>query len=148
MDGAGAGRPWYGYYGGYFTPYPVYASPSLWLTDYLIAATLEAAYEERMADALASAGNSYADSGQSAPMSPEVKQAIADEVRRQIDRERAEGQNRRCFRRTGRHLFARQRAACVRGACSATSVNSNAGECSIGEGDVLQMNGAPPPNST
>ena len=41
--------PWYGYYGGYFTPYPVYASPSLWLTDYLIAATLESAYQERMA---------------------------------------------------------------------------------------------------
>ena len=28
------------------------------------------------------------------------------------------------------------------------AVNSNAGECSIGEGDVLQMNGAPPANST
>jgi len=27
-------------------------------------------------------------------------------------------------------------------------VNSNAGDCAIGEGDVLEMNGAPAPNST
>ncbi|HXA49200.1 MAG TPA: hypothetical protein VNV86_02785, partial [Candidatus Acidoferrum sp.] len=50
-----AGRPRYGYYGGYFTPYPTYASPSLWLTDYLIAATLQSAYEERMAARAAAA---------------------------------------------------------------------------------------------
>src|SRR5579875_1951933 len=31
-----AGNPWYGYYGAYFTPYPVYPSASVWLTDYLI----------------------------------------------------------------------------------------------------------------
>ena len=34
------GDPWYGYYRGYFTPYPVYSSPGLWLTDYFIASTL------------------------------------------------------------------------------------------------------------
>src|ERR1035437_590564 len=85
------GSPWYGYYGGYFTPYPVYASPSLWLTDYMIAATLQAAYQERMASHMAS-GNMYQDAA-AAPMTPEVKQAIADEVRRQIDLERAAGQD-------------------------------------------------------
>ena len=37
-----AGASWYSYYG--FTPYPVYASPAFWLTDYLIAADLQAAY--------------------------------------------------------------------------------------------------------
>jgi hypothetical protein len=139
-----SGRPWYGYYGGYFTPYPVYASPSLWLTDYLIAATLEAAYQERMDARSASAGNMYADNGgQSAPMTPEVKQAIADEVRRQIDRERAEGQNAggqdsNIFADNGPHVFV---------AHTTFAVNSNVGECSIGEGDVLQMNGPPPMNS-
>jgi hypothetical protein len=34
--------PWLGYYG--FTPYPVYAGPAYWLTDYLLAADLAAAY--------------------------------------------------------------------------------------------------------
>jgi hypothetical protein len=138
------GSPWYGYYGGYFTPYPVYASPSLWLTDYLIAATLESAYQEKMAAAqAASAGNMYASGGgQSAPMSPEVKQAIADEVRRQIDRERAAGQNgnpQDIFAENGPHVFV---------ASAPLMVDSNAGECTIAEGDVLQMNGPPPMNSS
>jgi hypothetical protein len=141
-----AGRPWYGYYGGYFAPYPVYASPSLWLTDYLIAATLEAAYQERMADRAAYAGNMYVDSGQSAPMSPEVKQAIADEVRRQIDRERAEGQSSNAFGGQDTPFFA-DNGPHVFVVHATFAVNSNAGECSIGEGDVLQMNGAPPANS-
>ena len=38
------GAPWYGYYGGYFAPYPTYPSAAFWLTDYLIAANLQAAY--------------------------------------------------------------------------------------------------------
>jgi hypothetical protein len=137
--------PWFGYYGGYFTPYPVYASPSLWLTDYLIAATLEAAYEDRMA--ARSMSNSYVDGGQSTPMSPEVKQAIADEVRRQIDRERAEGQNANAFGGQDTNLFG-DNGPHVFVVHAAYQVNSNAGECSIGEGDVLEMNGAPPANST
>ncbi len=36
--------PWYGYYGAYFAPYPVYPSAAFWLTDYLIATSLQAAY--------------------------------------------------------------------------------------------------------
>lgn len=39
-----AGAPWYGYYG--FTPYPYYAGPAFWLTDYLVAANLQAAYAD------------------------------------------------------------------------------------------------------
>ena len=38
------GAPWYGYYGGYFAPYPVYPTAAFWLADYLIAANLQAAY--------------------------------------------------------------------------------------------------------
>jgi hypothetical protein len=36
------GSPWLGFYG--FNPYAVYAGPAFWLTDYLIAANLQAAY--------------------------------------------------------------------------------------------------------
>lgn len=137
------GSPWYGYYGGYFTPYPVYASPSLWLTDFLIAATLETAYEERMA--ARSTPAVYQAAGQSAPMTPEVKQAIADEVRRQIDQERAEGQT--ANSPAGQENIFADNASHVFVSNATFAVNSNAGECAITEGAVLQMNSAPPPNS-
>ncbi|MGC1415434.1 MAG: hypothetical protein WA817_09145 [Candidatus Acidiferrum sp.] len=102
------GAPWYGYYGAYFVPAPVYATPSLWLADYLIAANLQAAYEAHAAaDANAAAAAAAApppDSGQSdqpaeaannAPvaLSPEVKQAIADEVKAQVEAELKESGN-------------------------------------------------------
>jgi len=38
------GAPWYAYYG--FTPYASYPGPAFWLTDYLIAANLQAAYAD------------------------------------------------------------------------------------------------------
>ncbi|MGD0773253.1 MAG: hypothetical protein ABSC05_10575 [Candidatus Solibacter sp.] len=139
------GSPWYGYYGGYFTPYPIYASPSLWLTDFFIAATLESAYQERMA-ARATGGGIYQDGGQSPPMTPEVKQAIADEVRRQIDLERAQGQNAGAGGGQGVNIFA-DNVPHVFVAHSTLFVNSNVGECAISEGDVLRMNGPPPMNS-
>ena len=82
--------PWFGFYAGYFTPYPTYASPDLWLTDYLIAENLRLAYESQQA------GNG----GQAPPppsneqptaatLSPEMKALIADEVRQQLAAERA-----------------------------------------------------------
>jgi hypothetical protein len=104
-----AGSPWYGYYGAYFTPYPAYATASLWLTDYLIAANLQAAYHAR-ADANAAAAQAYAngaaaqaDAGAAQPaappaseqtqLSPQVKQMIADEVKAQLAAEKAAAAN-------------------------------------------------------
>jgi len=40
-----AGQPWYGYYGPYYQPYPVYPTAAFWLTDFLLAASLQAAYQ-------------------------------------------------------------------------------------------------------
>jgi hypothetical protein len=96
------GSPWYGFYGAYWNPYPFYAGPAFWLTDYLIAANLQAAYAAQ-AEANAAAANAAA--AQSAPppadnsqqaqsgpvqLSPEVKQAIADEVKAQIQQQQAD----------------------------------------------------------
>jgi len=41
------GAPWYGYYGAYWEPYPVYPSAAFWLTDFFVAAALQAAYAEQ-----------------------------------------------------------------------------------------------------
>ncbi len=38
-------QPWYPVYGSLFTPYPVYTSPDLWMTDYIIAQNMQAAYQ-------------------------------------------------------------------------------------------------------
>jgi len=85
--------PWYAYYGGYFVPAPVYPTASLWLTDYLLAENLRLAYEARRA-AAESQGQPVADQpppqdAQQVTLSPEVKQAIAEEVRRQIAEQQA-----------------------------------------------------------
>ena len=139
-----AGTPWFGYYGGWFTPYPYYASPSLWLTDYLIATTLQDAYQARMDAAAAAAANAQANYG-ATPLTPDVKQAIADEVRRQLDQEKVEAQNSGyngappMFSGNGSHIFV---------VSSALEVSSQGQACTVTEGDVLQLNGAPPQNAT
>jgi len=46
-----AGQPWYGYYGAAFVPYAEYASPDQWLTDYVISASLQQAYDNQQASA-------------------------------------------------------------------------------------------------
>ena len=42
-------QPWYPMYGPLFTPYPVYASPDLWMTDYIIAQSMQTAYQAQTA---------------------------------------------------------------------------------------------------
>ncbi len=135
------GSPWYAYYGGWFTPYPYYSSPALWLTDYLIATTLEMAYQERM-DAAAAQAAAY--SGGQVALTPEVKQAIADEVHRQLEQERAEqasmGQDTSAALFTGgSHVFV---------VSTPLQVDDGRMGCALTEGDVLRMNGAPPPNAS
>ena len=131
-----AGNPWYGYYGAYFTPYPVYPSAAFWLTDYIIANSLQAAY-----DAQAAAMSNPA------PLTPDVKALIADEVKRQIALENAESQGaaknqdpdmasssiQRLLSDGTAHVF-------VAGV-DLDVVDSNGNECGLSEGDALQLNG-------
>ncbi len=93
------GAPWYGYYGPYYQPYPVYPSAAFWITDFMIAATLQAAYE---AQATAWLGPNAHDgdtlvaslmpipAAETAKLSPEVKQAISDEVKDTLAAEQSE----------------------------------------------------------
>ncbi len=143
-----AGNPWYRYYGAWFRPYPVYTSPSLWLTDYLVAQTLEAAYEERTAAARRSA---QAADFAASPMQPAVKQAIAEEVRRQLALENAEArsnsQNPPDPGSSGLARMLNDGISHVFVVATGLDVRSGGGECSITEGDVIQLNGPTPPNS-
>jgi hypothetical protein len=97
------GSPWYGYYGGYFAPYPVYPSAAFWLTDYLIAANLQAAYAAQAeAEAgtnlgplasdqlVASMGAIPAAAANAVPMSPEVKKALSEEIKAQLADEQSQ----------------------------------------------------------
>jgi hypothetical protein len=42
-------QPWYPMYGSLFTAYPVYTSPDLWMTDYIIAQSMQTAYQAQTA---------------------------------------------------------------------------------------------------
>ncbi len=128
------GNPWYGYYGAYFTPYPVYPSAAFWLTDYIVAQSLQAAYVAQAA-ALSNP----------APMTPDVKAMVADEVKRQLALENAEAQNtakgadpdpasssiQRMLTDNAPHVF-------VAG-LDLDVVDSAGSECAISEGDALQL---------
>ena len=91
------GAPWWGFYGGWFRPYPYYAGPAYWLTDYLMAADLQSAYESQQEAnvdaAVAAASDETAPStAASTPvtLTPEVKEAIADEVKAELAEQQAE----------------------------------------------------------
>jgi hypothetical protein len=96
--------PWYGYYSYYFTPYPAYASPANWLTDYLISQDLQAAYAAGQSTAVAAnnAQNYPPQPVYSAPtsvqqpsstLSPEVKQAITEQVKMELAADQSHVQN-------------------------------------------------------
>jgi hypothetical protein len=131
-----AGNPWYGYYGGYFTPYPVYASPSQWLTDYMVAQTLQADYQEQAAE-LANAQPGFT------PMTPQVKQLVADEVTRQINLEYNEAaagsQTPPDPGSSGVERMLSDNQVHVFVVSSPLYVQSPAGECALAPGDVLGL---------
>jgi hypothetical protein len=126
------GSPWYGYYGGYFSPYREYAGPAFWLTDYVFAMTLQQAYQDRLDAGLQ--GGGYA--GGQASVTPDVKQAVADEVHRQLDLERIEGQSAgsgdmsSIFSDNIPHVFV---------VSSSLMVDDRGPGCPVSEGDVLQL---------
>ena len=79
------GQPWYAAYGPVFTPYPVYASPDQWLTDYLISSNLQHAYENRQA--LAGQSMQPMEGGGMPVISEEEKAIINQDVRDEIARQ-------------------------------------------------------------
>lgn len=159
------GSPWYGYYGGYFAPYPVYPSAAFWLTDYLISANLQAAYEARAAASAAAAngdngeGSAGGDQQQSQPtgndnsasnsapatLTPEVKEAIAEEVKAQLAAQQAEAQQASAGSQQGSANTASQEVPAALDPARHTfivasdlTVSSNGQECQLTAGDVIK----------
>jgi hypothetical protein len=86
--GNGITAPWLGFYGAYFVPAPVYASPALWLTDYLLAENLRVAYQNQQS---ANGGQASTPPAQQSDPTQQaaMKALIAEEVRQQLAAERA-----------------------------------------------------------
>ena len=82
-----SGAPWYAYYGYYFAPAPYYADASLWLTDYLLAQSLQAAYVAVNSGEPPTQGATQP-AGSATSISNEMKQAVAEEVKAQLTAER------------------------------------------------------------
>jgi hypothetical protein len=147
------GSPWYGYYGRYyFTPYAAYPSASFWLTDYLISASLQAAYEERLAN------QSYYSSGPSGAvmLSPEVKDQISNEVQRQLALENSESRvavngdldmnSSGLPRMLAETSPSNPRIFVVAGSLDVT--DNQGQDCTLTEGDVLRLSTPPAPDAT
>jgi len=152
--------PWYGYYGGYFAPYPVYPSAAFWLTDYLIAANLQAAYQARAAAAAATGDNGGGDQQQpSQPsgndnsasnssqvtLSPEVKEAIAEEVKAQLAAQQSAAQQASATTSQGSASTPSQEVPAALDPARHTfivasdlTVSSNGKECQLTAGDVIK----------
>ncbi len=144
-----AGNPWYGYYGAYFTPYAVYPSAAFWLTDYLVAASLQAAYAAQVDAAQTAALDPNA-----APLTPEVKKMIADEVQRQVALENSEAQQNAQNQDIdpgssgiARMLSDNQPHVFVAGS-DLDLVASSGQECAVSLGDVIEVPSSPPESAT
>ena len=144
------GNPWYGYYGAYFAPYPVYPSAAYWITDYLVAASLANAYASLSASArmypnqtsahLIYASYDPATGATSPSMTKEVKDAVAEEVRIELALQKAAGSepvpaSLKTLLDDGKpHVFV---------ASSGLTVSSGGQDCGLTEGDVLSLPTAP-----
>jgi hypothetical protein len=159
--------PWYGYYGGYFAPYAVYPAPSLWLTDYIIAASLSEAYQAGVAAGAAASNSklnshggahlvlaSYSPNGMmpagSAPaLTPEVKKAIADQVQRDIADEEAAAKGGGGDDAPGANLTLDDGKPHVFVVDNSVEVTDSAGQsCNLTESDVLQLSAPPAASAT
>jgi hypothetical protein len=163
--------PWYGFYGAFYAPYPVYAAPNLWLADFIIAASLQAAYAAQVAGnaqlgpvnseppALLQASRWMADmlvtpaDAEAKPaMSPEVKQMVADEIKDVVQQEGTEAQANTSkqdvdpAKNSVGTLLSDGKAHAFVAGVDLDLVAASGQECAFSQGDVLKVS-APPAES-
>jgi hypothetical protein len=148
--------PWFTHYRDYFTPEASYSSPLGWLTDFVLATSLIAAYDtHRPAASEPAAPSSPAPAaavsqGAAAPaptaaITPQVKDMVADEVDRQVKQEsveaRASAQDKPLPEGSGsvvEELNDREPHVFVV-ASDLDLVDPGGRRCMISEGDVVQV---------
>ncbi|HEY0784567.1 MAG TPA: hypothetical protein VGD62_01775 [Acidobacteriaceae bacterium] len=146
------GSPWYGYYGAYFAPYPVYPSAAYWLTDYLVAASLANAYAAAAASAqlhpqrLSAPHLVYASydpsTGTTSPtMTKEVKDAVSEEIKRELAAQKASAGADTNVASLATLLGDGQPHVFV--ASAGLTVTSAGQDCGLTEGDVLTLKTPP-----
>jgi hypothetical protein len=140
-------RPWCGYYRSYYTPYAYYPGPVFWLTDFIFSVTLENAYQDRLDSGMPPPPPP---SGYPTQLTPDVRQAIADEVRLQLQEERdAQQETGDAFDDLDSappSLFSTNVSRIFLVSHSLVAYDHGR-ECYLSEGDVLRLEGPPPPNS-
>ncbi|HUO17513.1 MAG TPA: hypothetical protein VMX38_21200 [Verrucomicrobiae bacterium] len=150
--------PWYGYYGpAYYQPYPVYPAAYFWLTDWMIAANLQAAYAaqaEANAELLpltpdptlvASLMPLAAADAPKVAMTKEVKDALAEEVKAVLASEQTDaskpkgssggGQSPATSNTPPPALDPNFKTFVV---SSDSSLVANGDECALSQGDVIE----------
>jgi hypothetical protein len=146
------GSPWYGRYGYYFQPYPTYRSAAFWLTDYIISQDLQAAYAAHQ-EAQEMDGTPGAAGGPPV-LSPEVKDMIAEEVKNQIALENQEatqnasGQDIDPGSSGIARLLSDGRPHVFVAGGSLDVTDSSGQECTVSDGDTLQLRTPPPSDAT
>ncbi|HTS34249.1 MAG TPA: hypothetical protein VMH04_01180 [Candidatus Solibacter sp.] len=151
------GAPWYGYYGPYYAPYPVYPSAAFWLTDFMIAATLQAAYQAQAeANALLSPLDTdptlvaslmpLAAPDAKPAMTKEVKDALSEEVKLTLAAEKAEAEKPKSAASSGGSQPAQSNEAPpaldpnfkMFIVSSDMSLTTDGDECALSQGDVIE----------
>jgi hypothetical protein len=156
------GAPWYGYYGAYYAPYPVYPSAYFWLTDFMIAATLQAAYQAQADanallspydhdDALVASLMPLAAPDAKPAMTEEVKKALSEEVKITLAAEKAEAEKPKSSSAGGSQPAQSNEAPPALDpnfktfiVSSDMSLETDGDECALAQGDVVQRTGDKP----
>jgi hypothetical protein len=159
------GAPWYGYYGAYYAPYPVYPAPAFWLADFVIAASLQAAFiaqasadmgpapatapewlfARSIADLLVDAAQADAKPA----MTPEVKQMVAEEIKGLVQLEGTEAQANAArqdpdpAKDSVAQLLSDNRPHVFVAGVDLDLVTGAGTECAFSQGDVVKVAGAP-----
>jgi hypothetical protein len=154
--------PWYAFYSGFFSPWDSYPDGATWLTDFLLGQTLQDGYpadDQAAGDDQQDAGDVTADANGPAsgddvsatadtPITPEIKQMIAEEVKQQLAFENAAtAKPDQAPSLDGlpqvlvpNHLFVVDQVQ---------SVNTSDGQpCTLSVGDVIKLVAVPPDNAT
>jgi hypothetical protein len=167
------GAPWYGYYGAFYAPYPVYPAPAFWLADFVIAASLQAAYAAQTQGAAELSptpssppglleasvwlserlvGPAMADA--KPVMTPEVKEMVANEIKALVQEEGTEAQANAAHQDAdpGKssvvQLLSDNRPHVFVAGSDLDLVGTSGQECAFTQGDVLKVMSPPPASGT